>query len=143
MCRNPTTSWNIWVWSNHTSSLQLSSFHDDWSMTNVDIIINKARNQMTIIFNVYIVPNIYRHRKCLIRDPMSRLKHSVLTNFGVHSNSDWRIIPSTNTSKAKVTILSHKHISVNCSVGSNISWRRYLWYFIIERHDVAMPTQWL
>ncbi len=85
---NSTSCWNCGVGSNHASSFQLGTFHNDRSKTNMNMVINYTRSDAARMLNVNVISDVDRQWEGLFRCPVNWLYHSIVTNLGVYSNSD-------------------------------------------------------
>ena len=128
------------VWSDDTASFQLRAFHNDWSETNVDVIINNGRSDVDWMLNIDVVANVNRKRKSLFRGPMYSLQNSVITDFSILSDSDCVIKTLGDTSKAKIWISGNKDITNNSGVWSDISGVGNDWLLVLQGKNVAMSA---
>ena len=138
--RNSATWRNCWVWSDDATSFQLWAFHNDWSETNVDVIINNARSDVYWMLNIDIVANVNRERKSLFGGPMYWLQDSVIANFSILSDSDCVIYTLSDTSEAKIWIFGYVNITDDSGIRSDVSGVGNDWLLIFQGKNVAMSA---
>ena len=110
-----------WVGSNDAASFELWAFHDDWSETNVYMIINDGRSDVNWVFDIDVVANVDWKGKGFFRGPVNSFKNGVITDFSILSDPDGVIDTLSYTSEAKIRIFCNVDSPNDGGIRSDIS----------------------